>query len=171
MFLLNHIKPEEATGKVAEIYGAFPKEIGVPKPLQMMSASPELLERQFESIKYFTSHKNLSFPLLASIRYIGATECTYDYCASLNGGILKAQGMTDDELEAMKNDPDKAPLEDKEREMLKFVLKAIRTPENVGEADVEQLHSAGWSDSDIYDAVAHGANLAGYSILSKALSK
>ncbi len=171
MFLLNHIKPEEATGKIAEIYNAFPKEMGAPKPLQMMSASPELFERQFELIKYFTSHKNLSFPLLAAIRYIGATECAYDYCVSLNAGLLKAQGMTDDELEAMKSDPDKAPLEDKERTMLKFVLKAIRAPNDIGEADVEQLHSAGWSDSDIYDAVAHGANMVGYSLLSKALSK
>lgn len=40
MFLLKTVKPEEATGEVAKAYGVFPKEVGVPAPMQLASASP-----------------------------------------------------------------------------------------------------------------------------------
>jgi hypothetical protein len=43
MFLLNHVSPEKATNAIGEIYSVFPKEIGPPHTLQLMSASPGFL--------------------------------------------------------------------------------------------------------------------------------
>jgi|GEM_PF-4887482 len=43
MFLLETIKPGEATGPVAEAYSIFPPEIGVIPPLELLSASPGML--------------------------------------------------------------------------------------------------------------------------------
>lgn len=39
MSVLNHLKPEDDTGKVAEAYSIFPKGVPVPAPLLLMNAS------------------------------------------------------------------------------------------------------------------------------------
>lgn len=99
---------------------------------------------------------------------MAASDCDYEYCINFNQNILIAAGANEQALEAIKDDPDKAPLEDNERAMLKFVSKAIKTPEAIMQSDVEALHNAGWDDSDILDAVAHGAFMQGHSTLMKA---
>jgi hypothetical protein len=170
MFILNYVSPEKATSPIGEIYNVFPKEIGPPHPLQLMSASPGFLACQFEIIKYFTNHKKLSFPLLAAIRYMAANYCDYEYCIKFNQNILMAAGADEQALEAIRYDPDKAPLEDNERAMLKFVSKAIKTPDAIMQSDVEALRNVGWEDSEILDAVAHGAFMQGHSTLMKAFS-
>ena len=133
-----------------------------------MSASPGFLKCQFEIIKYFANHQKLSFPLLTAIRYMAANDCDYEYCIAFNRNILMAAGADDQALEAIKDDPDKAPLEENERAMLKFVSKAIKTPETVASSDLEALHKLGWEDSDILDAVAHGAFMKGHATLMTA---
>jgi hypothetical protein len=53
--------------------------------------------------------------------------------------------------------PADAPLPDKDKAMLLFVLKATQTPKTVEKSDLDQLRALGWSDGDIMDAVYHGA--------------
>jgi alkylhydroperoxidase family enzyme len=77
------------------------------------------------------------------------------------------QGLTDDDIDKMEKDPLQAPLDDKDRAMVAFVMKAIKTPDAVEKQDVEQLHDLGWTDSDIMDAMAHGTNMIASSILMK----
>lgn len=171
MFLLNHSTPDNATGRVKEIYDLFPPEMGPPKPLQLISASPGFMLSQFEIMKYFTDHKTLSFHLLAAIRYMAADANDYDYCIAFNRNILIASGASETQVSAIINDPDNAPLEDKEKSMLKFVSKAIKTPEFIGREDIEALYAWGWHDPDILDAVAHGAFMRGHATLMKAFLK
>ena len=82
-----------------------------------------------------------------------------------------AAGANEQALEAIKDDPDKAPLEDNERAMLKFVAKAIKTPDAIIKSDVEALRKLGWKDSEMLDAVAHGSFMQGHSTLMKAFAK
>jgi alkylhydroperoxidase family enzyme len=77
------------------------------------------------------------------------------------------QGMTEDDIQKIEKDPLQAPLEDNEREMAAFVMKAIKTPDAVVKEDVDRLHDLGWKDSDIMDALAHATNMVGSSILMK----
>ena len=51
--------------------------------------------------------------------------------------------------------------------MLGFVMKAIKSPDAVVQQDMDHLHDFGWSDRDILDALAHGTNMVGSSILMK----
>ena len=171
MFLLKYVSPEQATGQLGEIYGVFPKEIGPPRPLQLMSASPGFLSCQFEIMKYYMNHQKLSFALQTAIRYMAANECDYDYCINFNRTLLMAAGADEQALEAFKNDPGTAPLEDHESAMLKFVSKAIKTPEAVVPSDLEALRDLGWEDADILDATAHGAFMQGHRTLMKAFSE
>ena len=67
-----------------------------------------------------------------------------------------------------KKDPLQTPLDDKDRAMVSFVMKAIKSPDSVEEKDVDNLREQGWTDSDILDAMAHGTNMIASSILMKA---
>lgn len=171
MFILNHVKPEEATGKVAEAYAVFPPGMPVPEPLVMMSASPDLAYLQGNIIRYFMGQEKLDFGLLAMIRYLVAWEYDYPFCINFNAGLLQqAGGMSAADLESLRAHPEKAPLEESQKEMVLFVLKAIKTPEKVTKAEVEKLHQLGWTDQNIFDAVYHGASMVAMSIMFKAFT-
>ncbi|MEE9419166.1 MAG: hypothetical protein V3W43_06795 [Desulfatiglandaceae bacterium] len=172
MFILDHVKPEEATGKVAEAYSIFPPEIPVPDPLILMSASPELMHLQSGVIRHYMTHEKLDMGLLAMIRFLVANEQDYQFCINLNSGLLKlAGGMSDEDIETLRKDPESAPLEEFQKALLLFVLKVVRTPEDVGEADIDALRQLGWSDKDIFEAAFHGTSMIGASKLYKAFVK
>ena len=172
MFILDHIKPDEATGKVAEAYSIFPPEIPVPDPLILMSASPELTLLQSGVIRHYMTHEKLDIGLLAMIRFLVVNEQDYQFCINLNSGLLKlAGGMSDEDIETLRKDPGSAPLEEFQKALLLFVLKVVRTPEDVGEADIDALRQLGWSDKDIFEAAFHGTSMIGASKLYKAFVK
>jgi alkylhydroperoxidase family enzyme len=170
MPLLNIVPPDEAQGVVAENYSLFLKMAGmVPAPFQMMSVSPALQSMVKGQIQYYFGHPTLNPALLAMIRLLVAEQNNYHYCVSLNTGVLKQFGIADDDqVMAMMADPGKAPLSDKDRAMLSFVLKAVKTPQAVEAADVEGLRALGWTDADILDATAHGVNMVSTGIMFKA---
>ena len=77
------------------------------------------------------------------------------------------QGMSEEDIKDLEKDPSQAPLEDNERAMLTFVIKAINAPDAITQQEVDQLNEMGWADGDILDALEHGANMVGASILMK----
>ena len=77
------------------------------------------------------------------------------------------QGLSDEDIENMQKDPLNAPLDDRDRAMVAFVVKSIKSPDAVEKQDIDRLHELGWTDSDILDALAHGTNMIGSSILMK----
>ncbi|MEW6658348.1 MAG: hypothetical protein AB1424_06785 [Thermodesulfobacteriota bacterium] len=172
MFILNHVNPEDATGKVAEAYGVFPPGLPVPEPLVMMSASPDLALLQSQIIRYFLGQEKLDLGLLATIRYLVACEYDYPFCVNFNAHLLQmAGGMSPGELENLRANPESAPLEEFQKELVLFVLKALKTPEKVTQAEVEKLHQLGWSDQNIFDATYHGATMVALSYMFKAFVK
>lgn len=171
MFRLNHIPPEEATGDVKEVYGIFPEGVPVPIPLQMFSASPGLLKAQGGVMKYMIGHKELSFHLLALIRFLSACHSNYGFCTEFNGALLKQAGMTDEDLAEIQKDPGKAPIEDNEKALLAFVQKAVKDADSVTDEDVQALKDMGWSDANIFDAAYLGATMVAGRILNTVFVK
>jgi len=171
MSFLRTVKPEEATGTVAEIYKPMQEALGlVPAPLQLLSASPELLKAMAPVRAYYMKHPTLKPGLLALIRLLVAEELQYNYCVSLNRNILKMMGISDDDqLAAIMADPSKAPLEEKEKAMLEVVLKTATKPETVQEGDIQRLRDLGWQDSDILDAMSHGLMMVQGGMMEKAV--
>ena len=168
MALIQTVEPDKAEGKVKEIYDFMQKNAGViPAPLQLASASPWMLDMVWNSIQYFSRHSNLGFGLLSSIRYLVAQQYDYAFCTGFNKNILKMQGLSDEDIEKMEKDPLQAPLDDKDRAMVSFVMKAIKSPDAIEKQDIDKLHDNGWTDSDIMDAMVHGTNMIGSSILMK----
>lgn len=170
MFLINHVTPEKAEGAVAEVYSMFPPERGVPHSLQIFSASPEMLTRQAEIIKYVSAHPNIDFPVGAAIRFLAASHFGHDYCINLNGDMLKATGVTDEQLAQLAENPS-CVFEDKDAALLTFVIKAVATPTEVGQKDVDAARNAGWTDADLFDAVAMGAMMSAAGVVYKTFLK
>ena len=169
MALIQTVDPAIAEGKVKEIYDFMQKNAGViPAPLQLASASPKMLDAVWQSIQYYSRHPSLGFGLLSSIRYLVAQQYDYAFCTGFNRNLLKMQGLSDEDIDKMAEDPLQTPLDDKDRAMVAFVMKAVKTPDAVEKQDVDKLHELGWTDSDILDALAHGTNMIASSILMKA---
>ena len=131
----------------------------------MMSVSPALFEMGLKRIHYYSTHPNLSFGLLAHIRYLAAHSLDYQFCVDFNKTVLKSQGVEDADFERMEKDPSKALLEDNENAMLTFVVKSIKTPEAVSENDIATLREFGWDDRDMVDALAQGVSMIDHSIM------
>jgi hypothetical protein len=168
MALIQTVEPDKAEGQVKEVYDFMQKNAGViPAPLQLSSASPWMMDMVWKSIQYFSEHPNLGFGLLSSIRYLVAQQYNFEFCTDFNKNMLKMQGLSDEDIKKMEKDPLQAPLDDKDRAMVFFVMKAVRKPEDVEKEDIENLNVLGWADSDIMDALAHGTNMIGSSILMK----
>ncbi len=154
MTLLHIAKPEEQNDMIKKVFASFTDSIGeVPKPLQMLSVSPDLFMLQTKQISYFSNHAKLSFALLTCIRYLTAKHLDFTACIEFNKMLLLKQGMTADQIDALENDTDSAPLEEAEIKLLAFVLKGLE--QDVFAEDMEQLHQHGWSDEDILDATSH----------------
>ena len=170
MTLLNTVTPEEATGKVGELYRTFQDTIGfIPNAFSAMSVSPEILEQHWAYIGYYLNHPTLSPRLTAMIRLLVSQQAQCDYCINLNTALLiKEAGLTPEQITAMKADPAAAPVDEKEKALLLFVLKGTADPHGITEADIQPLRELGYSDSDIHDALNHGARQVSLDIMLNA---
>jgi len=169
MSLIKIVSPENAEGEVAEAYSSFEKaKLAIPKSFMILSTSPGLVKIKRQISDYYRNHPTLGFPLLSVIRYLVAKKFSYVSCRDFNRDLLKMQGMDETEINNLESYPEQAPLEDRDRAMLAFVLKAIESPESVKQEDVKVLRDLGWMDGDIVDAVYHGANMIGAGIIEKA---
>lgn len=170
MAFVKTVSPEKAEGKIAELYAPVLEMIGsVPKSLEMWSASPTLLELQMGFMGYFMGHQTLDPTLTTTIRYLVSVEFDHPYCANFNGQMLaKIGGLSEDQLKTIGNNPEKAPLDEKGKGMVLFVLKALKSPATVEAKDLDSLRNLGWRDQDIYEATVHGANMITSGTLFKA---
>ena len=159
MPLIQTVTPDVAEGQVKEIYSQIESAFGsVPNAMQIYSSSPALLTRQWQQIGYYMQHPSLGFNLLAMMRMLisEATHC--EYCVGFNEAMLiNMGGLSSEQIAATKRNPQDAPLSDKDKTMLLFVLKATTAPSTVNQADIAALKAQDWSDGDILDGLNHGA--------------
>lgn len=166
MALIQTVPPEKAEGKLAELYAEVEQIFGmVPNNVQMLGVSPAILENQLQLIEHYMGHPSLSTPFLAMVRMLVSKACRSPYCQNLNSGILMKAGFTAEQIATMQADPAQAPLDEKQKALLLFVLKACDNPHSMTAEDVDSLRSLGWSEVDMMDALAHGARMVGTNII------
>ena len=156
------IKPEVPTediSKVNAIFNGIEEHLGfVPDGIRLYGVSPPLLESFVGAVGYFMGHQTLSQELLAMIRYLVSSDAGCSFCIDFNTGILMNQGKTAEQLQTAKENPDMAPLSDKEKVLLKIALAAIDNPEGVSQYDLQKAQNHGFSERDVFDVVAIAAN-------------
>jgi len=167
MPIISTVTPTEATGKVADVYSQIEQTFGrIPNAMQIFSSSPELLERKWGELGYYMQHPKLSMPLLATMRMLISQHNQCDYCIGFNAGLLiNMFGQTPEQVMATQQDPNQAPLEEKEKAILLFVLKSVKNPIEITEQEVQALLALGWEHTDILDATTHGAHHVAIDIL------
>jgi alkylhydroperoxidase family enzyme len=166
MALIQTTPPEKAEGKLAELYVETEQIFGmVPNNVRLLGVSPAILENQLDLVGYFREHPTLSVAFLAMVRMLVSKACKSPYCQNLNAGLLMKAGIKQEQIEAIQTDPTLAPLSEKEKALLLFVLKATDNPHAVVAEDLDSLRSLGWQEMHIFDAVAHAARMVGTNII------
>ncbi|QJT10367.1 carboxymuconolactone decarboxylase family protein [Oceanidesulfovibrio marinus] len=169
--LLNHTPPDEAEGKIADAYAALPPGVPVPDPLVLHSASPEILIRQMEFLRYYMNHPRLDMELLAMTRYILSHRLGHQFCYDFNGMILQAAAMmSDEELATLRETPESAEIDPERKALLLFALQVVAAPESVTSKDVDALRDLGWTDEDIFDMSFHATSFISSTMLWKAFA-
>lgn len=157
--LINPRVPSGEESRVAAVFGAIEQHVGfVPDGLRLYSVSPPLLENFVSNVSYFNSGERLSPAFMAMLRYLVSSQAKCQFCIDLNEGFLANMGVDLDRVRAAKDNPELAPIDERERPLLRMALKAVNDPEAVGQADVEAARASGWDDRDIFDAVAQAAS-------------
>lgn len=156
--LLNTVDPSHAEGLVAKVYEGFTSQVGaIPVPLELLSASPRLFEQRVHGISTYRVHPTLRPVLLTTIRYLTARARGFQACIDFNARVLRQGGLSQEQVEGLR--PETAPLEERERALLALAMRALTRPGEVDAAALDEVRALGWSDADILEAVAHGADL------------
>lgn len=166
--LIQTATPETARGDIQKGFDLFARRgVDMPDPLRLMTASPGYFSIMLNRNIYYATHPNLSGSLLAHIRYFAACRLNYSFCRIFNRDMILRMGMTEEEFRAMGDDPQKCLLEEREKKMLVFVLRAMKDPEAVCADDLYPLQQAGWTDGDMLDALAQGVGMIDHNIFMR----
>ena len=151
--------PEEDTEKVNAIFKGIEDHLGfIPDGLRLYGISPPVLGAFVTNIGYFMAHPTLSQELLATIRYLVSSKAGCTFCIDFNAGILTNLGKSTEELTAAQENPEKAPVTDAEKVILKIALASLDNPEGISRDDIQKGLDQGFSERDIFDAVVIAAN-------------
>jgi len=171
MSLLNStVSPENATGVVAKNYERVKEILGlVPSTCEVMSINPFIQTRSLDYIDTIISHPTLSGKLFATIRLLVSNDSNCKFCVDFNEAMLmNAFNVSSDEISSMKENPSFAPLNEKEKALLLFVIKSTKDSLSTTSDDITFLKNKGCSELEIYDATYHGANMVAGDIMINA---
>lgn len=156
--LITPTPPAGEEARVAGVLDAIQSHLGfVPDALKLYGISPPLLENFVGNISYFRGGTKLSPALTTSIRYLVSVESDCSFCIDMNEGFFANMGFDLETIRKARNNPDLAPVSEQERPLLKLALKAISSPGEVDAADMDAVRAQGWTDREMFDAVAQAA--------------
>jgi len=168
MALLKMTQPEEADGKLKELYDSVSMFFGsVPNNAKMFGVNPVTLESQAGMIMYYNAHQRISALTFAAIRIAISTKFGNQYCVDFNSQVLTKFGVPQMMVDEMKNGGDSSMLSESENALVDFCRKATGTPDEVSAQDIEDLKQMGWSEQDIFDAAEHAARMVYTGIIFK----
>ncbi|WP_456447002.1 carboxymuconolactone decarboxylase family protein [Thiolapillus sp.] len=157
--LIDPVIPEKEQRLADKIFSGVEERLGyVPAGLRLYGISPPLLQSFSGAVGYFMGHERISQKLLSFIRYLVSSDANCRFCIDFNQGILLSLGVTEQELQDARNNPRKAPLDERERELLDIALTAVDDPEKIDAARVDAARELGCSDRDVFEAVYVAAN-------------
>lgn len=136
-----------ALGEPAEMTMAgslYPAIVGTRLDLYTVTerCPSHLTRRQRNLIKFVTSALNHS-----------------QHCMSQLSIKLQSSGLTNDEIEALADDPMSLELADADAAVVAYTVKLTRDPGSITKTDIDKLRTAGFNDLDILDINAQCAHL------------
>lgn len=163
--------PAGEEAKVAEIFSHVEQRVGfVPDGLKLYSFSPTLLQNFVGSSGYFNSGERIPPRLMAMIRYLGSWRAGCQFCIDLNEGFMTSMGLSLDEIRAARDNPEQAPLDEKEKTLMRLALKSVSDGGTLSQADIDAARGQGWTDRDIFDAVAQATSNRAFNMVLRAFN-
>ncbi len=149
----------QANGKVAALYEQMQQQIGfIPNAFQLYSINPAMLEENWKYIGHYIQHPSLPAKLMSIIRLLVSVDPQCEYCININSHLLNNDlGMSTEQIAGMIEDPAEAPLDDKEKALLLYVIRTTADSNASSQADIDMLRQKGYTDLEIFDALHHGA--------------
>jgi uncharacterized peroxidase-related enzyme len=86
-----------------------------------------------------------------------AKELRSSYCMLAHGSVLLRDHFSHQQLEAILEAAESAPLNDTEKAIMQFAAKVARDASSITASDVETLRRRGLSDAEIFDVVSAAA--------------
>ena len=167
------VEEDEAAGEVSELYDYFRSHFGradVPGILKCFATHPPLLRHMMalsESMIFADGHLTRRHKEMIATFVSSQNECPY--CADSHGYFLRVHGGSAEALGAIqKNDLASSSLTAEEQELLRFVQKVNDNSHEIVKADVDLLNAAGWSQSQIAEAVHVAALFATFNRVANA---
>jgi AhpD family alkylhydroperoxidase len=140
----------------------------VPNAFKLSSCSPELTELRTAFLGFYMQHKTIGFKLTAFIRLLVSDIHVCKYCIDTNTGILLQTGVSMEEIQLARQNPNNAPLDEKDKKMLLLVLKIVKDSNSISAEDLDIVRNAGWTDAEIFEASFHGTSQVASDILLNA---
>ena len=75
------------------------------------------------------------------------------FCLGAHKWTLAAMDISPLTIEAIEAGPEAEGIDERLRPILRFATKLTRTPDRIGQANIDDLRAAGWSDQSIEDAI------------------
>ncbi|KXG86533.1 carboxymuconolactone decarboxylase family protein [Agrobacterium bohemicum] len=149
------IAPPEPTAsrKTAEMYRGAEETYGyLPNMYRAFGHRPEVMESW--SALLVSLRGNIEPRRYELVTLAAARELRSSYCMLAHGAVLVREGVSGDQLEAIVDGQDDAPLDDQERAIMIFATKVVRDATSITQADIDALKTHALTDAEIFDIVA-----------------
>ena len=143
---------ESATGKAHDLLTAVKDQLGgVPNIFQTMAQSPTVLEA-YLNFNTTLSQGDLPSEIVEQIAITVAGKNQCDYCASVHTTLGQDAGIASDELHRNLSGNS---ADSKTQSVLIFCREIIENRGDVDDSSLNALRTAGYSDSQILEIIAH----------------
>jgi uncharacterized peroxidase-related enzyme len=154
MSRLQPVDPSTATGKAKELLDAVKGKLGiVPNMTKVMASSPVVLE-SYLGFSGALSGGLLDAKTREQLALLTAQGNHCDYCLSAHTAIGKMVGLNHEQIVASREGDGGNP---KTTAALTFAKRILDTKGQVTEADLAAVRSAGFSEGEIAEIIAHVA--------------
>jgi uncharacterized peroxidase-related enzyme len=154
MSRLKAIQTEEATGKARELLQAVQAKLKLtPNMTRVMANSPAVLEG-YLSFSGALAGGALAAGLREQIALEVGEQNSCQYCVSAHTAIGRMTGLSDSEIESAREGRSQIA---RNAAALQFARELVVQRGRITDADVAKVRSAGFSDGEISEIVAHVA--------------
>lgn len=145
---------EEISSDAREILDEIENKMGRrPNLFKTYAHHPPLLRANWEKLKAVMMEGALPRKLKEVVALLVSQDNGCEYCVHAHSGALKALGVDDATLEAIRaGELQSAGLDPKERELVELMRKVNRAPHEVSGTDFERARSAGATDAELVEA-------------------
>jgi len=151
------VTEEQARPEVKELYDFLRQRwTFVPNYFYALGRDRQLLQDQinlFTNAMFDDRPGGLPRVIKEQIALVVSGINTSSYCIAAHMEILHSLGIEKKMARKLAVDYPSAPVEPRVAELFRFVDKLTRRPGDMEPADVDHLRTAGWGDTEIFDAV------------------